>query len=262
MSDYMDVCEAAVRAGGAVLLDKIGRVEVREKGPADLVTEADLASQELISQVLLGAFPDHRLLAEEEQLNPAVSPKASRHCWIVDPLDGTTNYVHGVPHFSVSVALKRDDDLLAGAVYDPVADECFTAVAGGGASLNGNLIRTSNVSTLPESLVAVGLPPAVTRESPDLRAMIEAVTQCQALRRTGSAALNLCYVAAGRFDASWSFSTRVWDIAAGVLLIREAGGYVTAPDGGALVLEEGRFLAAANRPLQSGLLAMLARTAQ
>lgn len=255
MSDYIKVCEEAARAGGELLLERLGSVEAREKGPSDLVTEADLASQDIVRQIILRTFPDHSVIGEEQLpgLEDQRSESASEYRWIIDPLDGTTNYVHQVPHFCVSVALEHSGELLVGAVFDPVAKECFLAVAGEGASLNRKPIHTSNVSTLSQALAAIGFPAQVSADSPDLKAFLEAAPKCQAIRRTGSAALNLCYVAAGRFDAFWCFSTRIWDIAAGALLIRESGGVITAPDGGALVLDEGRFLAAANHQLHAEL---------
>ena len=241
------------------MLDKIGRVTVREKGPADLVTEADFASQEVIRRTLLEAFPDHGFLAEETEPPGTAVRDGAEYRWIADPLDGTTNYVHQVPHFSVSLALERSGELVVGSVYDPVADECFSAVAGEGACLNGKRIRTSNVGSLSKALAAVGFPTVVDAQSPDLKLFIQALNGCQAIRRTGSAALNMCYVAAGRFDASWSFCTKIWDVAAGVLLIREAGGVVTSPNGGAFVLEEARYVAAANPQLHAELRGLVAR---
>jgi len=258
-SSYSDVCESAVRAAGKVLLENLGRVSVREKGPADLVTEADIAAQEAVRRVVAGAFPSHVLIGEEDQPGMKRSAPPSEFRWIVDPLDGTTNYVHQVPHFSVSLALERQGELLVGAVLDPVADECFTAVRGEGAYLNGERVRTSGVSALAQALVAIGFPAVVRPGAPDLRAFLEAVQACQSMRRTGSAALNLAYVAAGRFDACWSFSTKAWDAAAGVLLIREAGGVVTSPDGTPFVLERGHFLGAATVELHRQVQALMAR---
>lgn len=248
-NDFLKVCVEAVRAGGAVVQEWFGRVEATKKGPADLVTPADFASQEAVRRVVLGAFPDHALLGEEEIPGEPVSVDAE-YRWIVDPLDGTTNYAHGVPHYAVSLALAHRGEAIVGAVYDPVRDECFTAAAGGGAHLNGRSIRTSGVTEMSEALGAVGFPPAVQADSPDLRMFTEAVVRCQSIRRTGSAALNLCYVAAGRFDLYWSFSTKVWDVAAGTLLVREAGGALTAPDGSPFQLDDAQFLAAATEPLR------------
>ncbi|MBN1395197.1 MAG: inositol monophosphatase [Pirellulales bacterium] len=252
-TDYLRVCEEAVRAAAGVVQNWVGRTETREKGPADLVTQADLESQETVRRIVLGAFPDHTLLGEEHVAQPPSAELHSEYRWIVDPLDGTTNFVHRVPHYCVSLALERGGELLVGAVYDPALEECFTAVAGGGARLNGQPIKTSKVLKLSEALAAVGFPPGVQGDSPDLRMFLKLVPRCQAIRRTGSAALNLCYVAAGRFDLFWSFSTHVWDVAAGVLMIREAGGVVTSSTGGEYSLESADFLAAANPALHAQL---------
>ena len=284
--DYMRVCEAAVRAGGQVVQDWAGRFDVRKKGPADLVTQADFASQEVVRKTVLASFPDHCLLGEEAgdcpnfrghrgeavvdengtvpfEAAPAqaagTAAPQNEYRWIVDPLDGTTNYVHGVPHYCVSLALERNGRLLVGAVYDPILDECFTAIDGRGAWLNGQPIHASGVSALSEALAAVGFPPNVQPDAPDLRVFLEMLPRCQAIRRTGSSALNLCYLAAGRFDLYWSYSTRIWDVAAGVLIVREAGGCVTSPDGGEFSLEEARFLAAATPELHARLREIAAR---
>lgn len=253
MSDFLDVCQRGAREAGALLLERMGRVEVQSKGRADLVTEADFASQELIRQVVLNAFPDHVLLGEEDLPGASAEAGEAAYRWIVDPLDGTTNYVHQVPHFAVSLALEHLGEVIVGAVYNPAADECFTAERGRGAWLNGRPIRTSQVATLSEALAAVGFPAVVTRESPDLRMFLAALEVCQAIRRTGSAALNLCYLANGRFDAAWSYCTKIWDVAAGILIVREAGGAVTSPEGEAFDLARAHYLAAANPQLHSEL---------
>lgn len=265
MSDFIRVCEKATREGGAILVEKYGRVEAREKGRADLVTEADFASQEAIRRTVLTEFPDHLFLGEEDEGTHGepvghVDHHMAQYCWIADPLDGTTNYVHQVPHFSVSLALVSAGEVLVGCIFNPMTDECFSAVAGRGAWLNGAPIRTSRVTGLSDALVSTGFPSVAGPESPDVRLFIKGLGTCQALRRTGSAALNLSYVAAGRFDAAWSFCTKIWDVAAGVLLIREAGGVVTAPDGGTFSLKEAEFIAAANGQLHDQLRAMVAET--
>ena len=252
IEDYLRVCEDAVRTGGRVVQNWIGRTDVRKKGPADLVTQADFASQEAVRKTVLGAFPEHCLLGEEN-LPDQQTPDRAEYRWIVDPLDGTTNFVHGVPHYCVSLALERNGELLVGAVFDPTRDECFAAAAGQGASLNGRPIHVSEVSDLSEALAAVGFPPDVQRDSPDLLLFLDMLYRCQAIRRTGSSALNLCYLAAGRFDLFWSYSTKVWDVAAGVLIVREAGGVVTSPGGGEFILDEARFLAATNEKLHAQL---------
>jgi myo-inositol-1(or 4)-monophosphatase len=185
---------------------------------------------------------------------PRVAAPRTEYRWIVDPLDGTTNYVHAVPHYCVSLALERNGRLLVGAVFDPNLDECFTAIDGRGARLNGRPIHVSGVSALSEALAAVGFPPRPQPDGPDVRVFLEMLSRCQAIRRSGSSALNLCYLAAGRYDLYWSYSTRIWDVAAGVLIVREAGGHVTSPIGGEFSLEEAHFLAAATPDLHARLL--------
>ncbi len=258
MASYLEVCEKAVRLAGEVLVEMLGRVTVKEKGPADLVTEADHASQETVRRTVLAAFPDHDFLGEED--GPGGSPRpAAALRWILDPLDGTTNYVHQVPHFCVSLALAHENDVLCAAIFDPLLGECFTAERGRGAFCNGRRIRTSGVHRLDGALAAVGFPSVVRRDSPDLRLFAEAAVSCQAMRRMGSAALNLAYVACGRFDLAWSFTTKVWDIAAGKLLIEEAGGRMTRMDGSAMPLAHGPFLASAGGILHQQALEMVAR---
>ena len=268
MYEYITVCEQAARAGGTVLLDWQGRFNVREKAPADLVTEADLASQETIRQMLLSAFPDHGFLGEEDTDTSDALEKTSptgdqrpEFRWIVDPLDGTTNYVHRLNGFCVSVALERKGNIIAATVFDPVSGECFTAEAGKGAFLNGQPIRTSNISQIGEALVAVSFSPKVRRSSPDVAAFVQVLEVAQAIRRLGSAALNLSYLAAGRLDAYWASSVKTWDVAAGVLLLKEAGGTITAIDGSPLDLDRPAFAAAATQTLHGRLIAELNRTA-
>ena len=255
-ADYAKTCEEAARAGGAVLLDWAGRFGVREKGPSDLVTEADLASQEVIRSHLLGAYPDHGFLGEE--LAECLLPECPFR-WIVDPLDGTTNYVHQMPQYSVSVALEGHGKLLAGTVFDPVANECFTAAAGEGAFLNGRRLRVSGVKQLSQALVSASFPANVQRGAREINDFVEVLLKAQALRRMGSSALNLSYVAAGRFDAYWATETKTWDVAAGFLLVQEAGGVVSNLEGGPYDLARPRFVAAANSQLQHELLTMLRR---
>jgi myo-inositol-1(or 4)-monophosphatase len=246
LEDYLRVCEQAARAGSQVLLQWIGRFEVREKGPSDLVTQADLASQEAIRGILLLEFPKHVLVSEE-----ADRPFDPQHeySWVVDPLDGTTNYVHQVPHYAVSVALVHHGTPIVGAIIDPVRDECFSCVRGGGAFLNGRPIRTSQVQSLSKALVTASFASKVLPGSAEIDQFVAAVLACQAVRRTGSAALNLCYLAAGRVDAFWALSTYAWDVAAGTLLVEEAGGVVTALDGTRFDLRVPHPVAAANPAL-------------
>lgn len=255
MPDYQAICEAAARAGGAELLSWIGRFDVREKGPSDLVTQADLASQEVVRRIVLEAFPEHGFVAEED---PAWASAEAEFRWIVDPLDGTTNYVHAVPHYAVSVALERRGTILAGAVYDPVAQECFTAARGQGARLNGRPIHASRVTDPSQALVAASFSANVDPASPEITQFVAALLAFQAVRRTGSAALNMCYVAAGRFDAFWALTTKPWDVAAGWLLVEEAGGVVSHWEGRPLELREPHPAASATAELHRRFLDLLA----
>src|SRR5262245_5067981 len=254
MSELLKTCERAARSGGQVLLDWVGRFAAREKAPADLVTEADWASQEQIRRILLSVYPDHAFLGEEA---PATGPAHAEYRWLVDPLDGTTNYVHQIPHFCVSVALERRGELICGAVYDPVSRECFTGEKGQGAFLNGRKLKVSQTTDIAHAVVAVSFPPQVQPGSRELAEFGRVIVACQAVRRTGSAALNLCYVAAGRFDAYWGGNTKPWDVAAGALMIREAGGIITGADGGPLDLNDARFVAAATKPLHEHMMRLV-----
>ena len=246
MEDYLTACEQAARAGGEVLLSWIGQFAVREKGPSDLVTEADLASQEAIRGILLVHYPKHAFVGEELDRSADLT---AEYCWVVDPLDGTTNYVHQLPHYAVSVALLHHGQPIVGAIFDPVHDECFTCARGQGAFLNRRPIRTSTVADLSGALVTASFAARVERGSAEIDQFVAAALACQAMRRTGSAALNLCYLAAGRVDAFWALSTKAWDVAAGVLLVEEAGGVVTGLDGGPFDLRTPHPLAAATPTL-------------
>ena len=249
IQELTTVCEQAARAGGAVLRDWSGKLGAREKGPADFVTEADLASQKTIEKVIHERFPDHGFVGEEN----SAAPLADRCNWIVDPLDGTLNFVHGLPQYAVSVGVEFQGRLLAGAVYDPVLDECFTSGSAAGAWLNGKPISTSDASCVRDSLVAISFPPRVQSDTPEVADFVRVIEDCQAIRRMGSAALNLCYVACGRLDAYWAHTIYPWDVAAGVLLVREAGGIVTAPGGKPFDIWRPAFVASATEPLQDEL---------
>jgi myo-inositol-1(or 4)-monophosphatase len=226
----------------------------REKGPSDLVTEADLASQEVVRRVVLGAFPEHEFLGEE---GPRPTPGKAEYRWIVDPLDGTTNYAHRVPHYAVSVALEHRGKVVAGVVYDPTAEECFAAAAGQGATLNGRPIRASRVTEMSQALVAASFSSRVDASSPEISQFVAALLSFQGVRRTGSAALNMCYVACGRFDAFWALTTNAWDVAAGWLIVAEAGGAVTHADGQPLTLARPHPAASATPELHEQFLELL-----
>jgi myo-inositol-1(or 4)-monophosphatase len=254
--ELIAVCEEAARAGAKELLSWKGRFAARQKSPRDLVTDADLASEAAVRAVLARHFPDHGILGEEA---PDACELERPYCWVVDPLDGTTNYAHGYPCYGVSVAVAAGGRLLAGVVFDPEREECFAAAAGYGAHLNGRPIKVSRSQTLESALVAVSFPAVVTENAPDVRAFLNVAPVCQAVRRTGSAAMNLAYVACGRLDAHWAHQIHPWDSAAGVLLVQEAGGAVTAALGGPYDLASGNYLAAATRPLYDALLPLVSR---
>ena len=253
---YLSVCEEAARSAGKILLEMLGTTSIRhKKNPRDLVTEADVAAQKVIESIVLGTFPDHRFLGEEGNLTPLSQGNSSEFCWMVDPLDGTTNFVHGVPSFGPSIALTRGKDVLCGVFYNPMTEEFFSAVQGQGAFLNGKPIQVSTWQTLAESLVAVSFPTSLREDSPDLIAFMKTAPLCQAFRRTGSTALNMAYVAAGRFDATWAYACHPWDIAAGIVLVTESGGIVTKPDGSPIDLSDpAPVCAAANEALHRQLM--------
>ncbi len=254
---FLEVCEAAARAGARELVRLQGRFKSREKGPKDLVTDADLASQHAIERTVHAAFPHHAFVGEEGSVDAAAGEVEYR--WIVDPLDGTANYVHGLRPYAVSVALARGDELLAGVILDPTHDECFSARRGGGAWCNGERLRVSDCRNLHSAMMAASFAANVQRDSEEMRHFIEVSLECQSLRRLGSAALNLCYVAAGKLDAYWSTSVKSWDVAAGLLIVSEAGGVVTAADGSALQLDRPRMAVAATTQLHAELIAVLRR---
>jgi len=215
------------RDAGNLLVQKLGSAKVTTKGDINLVTEADIAAENLIIERIRSYYPQHGILAEESGEATLVGGKRSEWKWIIDPLDGTTNYAHGYPCFCVSIALERDGQLEIGVVYDPMRDEMFAAERGNGATLNDRKIRVSTVDELSGAMLCTGFPYNV-RERPDFaRDFTNFTMNAQAVRRDGSAALDLAYVACGRFDGFWEDGLSPWDIAAGALLIFEARGKVT-----------------------------------
>jgi len=229
--DFLAAAEEAARAAGRVLQDWAGRFTVSEKGPADLVTEADLASQAAIHRILSAHFPDHGFLGEEGLQS---SPGGTEYRWIIDPLDGTTNYVHRFPYYAVSIGLEFRGKLAAGVIYDPSSDELFAARRGAGATLDGRSIRVSRFDSLKQAMVIASFPPGVTADSLPIKRFLKVLPHAQTIHRSGSAALNLANVAAGRLDAFWSASLKPWDVAAGALIVAEAGGRVTTMSGNPL----------------------------
>jgi myo-inositol-1(or 4)-monophosphatase len=232
------------RDAGAILVDRLGRARVSNKGDIDLVTEADLASEQLIIERIKSYYPRHAILAEESGDTAALAAAgASEWKWIVDPLDGTTNYAHGYPCFCVSIALECAGKIEIAVVYDPSRDEMFAAERGQGAHLNERRLRVSDVDDLNRAMLCTGFPYNV-RERPNFaRHFAKFTMEAQAVRRDGSAALDLAYLACGRFDGFWEDGLNAWDVAAGVLLIEEAGGRVTDFTGGPLDIYKPKVLA-------------------
>jgi myo-inositol-1(or 4)-monophosphatase len=213
------------RQAGQLLCDRFGTgFNVSHKGAINLVTEVDLQSERLIREAIASHYPRHEILAEEEGLTESQSD----YRWIIDPLDGTTNYAHGFPIFCVSIALEHRGQTVLGVVYDPMRDELFAAERGSGAALNNRTIRVSDTPELSLSLLATGFPYNIrTSRLTNLDHWANFAIRAQALRRTGAAAIDLCYVACGRFDGFWELSLNPWDTAAGALIVEEAGGRVS-----------------------------------
>lgn len=231
MSPFLPIAVEAARTAGKLLREALGGTRrIAFKGsPTNLVTEMDRRAEAFIVERLLQAFPDHGLLAEES----GARASRSEYRWLIDPLDGTTNYAHGLPVFSVSIALERAGVVELGVVYDPNLDECFVAQRGRGATLNGEPLRVSDCAALGESLLGTGFPNDIrTATETNLPEYAALALRAQAVRRLGSAALDLCYVAAGRFDGFWELRLGPWDMAAGGLMVLEAGGRVTSVRGG------------------------------
>lgn len=227
--EYQTAAERIAAEAGALLLDAYGRVSAREKGPADLVTDADFASQALIARRLAEAFPDHTLLAEEEG---AETDHSKPWMWVVDPLDGTMNFAHGFPFWCVSIGLLYAGTLVVGVVYSPLTRETYSASRGGGATLDGRPIRVSAVDRLAKSLIATGMPTDFDADADRQTAFLRRFsTGTHSVRRTGSSALNLAILASGGCDVFYGTVIHPWDAAAGVVLVREAGGVVTRIDG-------------------------------
>jgi len=237
----LQVAIDSAKAAGAVLAERFGgQRTIEHKGRIDLVTDADRAAEEAALGEIRRRFPDHAILAEESGASGQ-----SKYVWIVDPLDGTSNYAHGMPHFCVSVACQVQGVLEVGAIFEPLRDELFTASRGGGARLNGHSIHPTEVHEVHRAQLGTGMPYWVhERPEPVLGLLGAFVRKCQGIRRFGSAALDLAWVACGRYDGFFELGLKPWDIAAGILIVREAGGVVTSMDGGEVDLAKGEILAA------------------
>ena len=223
--------EIVLRAGEIQMSRRESGFHIDKKGTIDLVTEVDLECEKMCRSLLAERFPDHDILAEELSSGPGQA-RTSRFRWVFDPLDGTTNYAHGLPVFCASLALEIDGRAEVGAIYDPTRRELFTGERGQGAFVNGTRLHVSGTSTLLDALLVTGFPYDVHQKLVPLLAMFGAfLGQARAVRRLGSAALDLCYVAAGRFDGFWEQTLKPWDVAAGALIVEEAGGRITGMDG-------------------------------
>jgi myo-inositol-1(or 4)-monophosphatase len=252
---YLAAATQAVLRAGAIQTSRLGQeIGIRHKGEIDIVTEVDRACEEAIVGVIRERFPDHDIVTEETDLGRT----DSRFVWFTDPLDGTTNYAHGYPFFCSSVALTVSGEVVASAVYDPVKEELFTAEQGGGSYVNGRRLRVSSASELVRSLLVTGFPYDVhTDVDSKLRLFNRFMGKARAVRRDGAAALDLCYIAAGRYDGFWEERLQPWDMMAGKLIVHEAGGRVSRFDGAPIGLAADELLAT-NGVLHERMLAVLA----
>lgn len=242
--NFLPAMTAIAREAGALLLQYFHQgLKIEYKGDADLVTAADRGSESLIRERIAKQFPSHDVLGEEQGLND----RGSEYRWYVDPLDGTTNFAHGYPVFCVSLAIEKRSEhsgkRVAAVVYDPTRDELFTAELGKGAQLNGKPIHVSKISQLKECLLSTGFPSHKRHKNPNIHFYHQVTLRTHGVRRAGSAALDLCDVACGRFDGFWEFNLNPWDTAAGVLIVQEAGGEISSFDGSPFQLNSRETLA-------------------
>ena len=243
MHPMLNIAVTAARLAARVILmhlDQLDRIEVHTKGRGDFVTQVDLEAEAAILDVLLTAYPDHGVLAEESG-----KKTGGDYTWVIDPLDGTTNFIHGYPQFGISIAVMHKDRVEHGLVYDPLRDELFTASRGEGARLNDRRIRVSQARHLDHALLGTGFPVrSIGKTDPWLRTFRALLLKTSGIRRAGAATLDLAHVAAGRFDGFWEMGLSPWDMAAGVLLVREAGGLVADFDGNQKFMDSGNIVAA------------------
>lgn len=258
-SDFRGLCIEAARVGGEVLERWRGKFHASEKSPGDLVTEADFESQQAIQQFLARRTPDVAFLAEEADASD-LSRLQGEYCWIVDPLDGTVNYAYGLAPYAVSVGLARNGKMLAGAVWDPLLREMFSAAVGEGAYCNDRRLKPTACMRLDQALVGVGFPPNIDRKHRQIQQFLQALEDCRGIRRFGSAALNVCYVADGRLDAFWTETVKTWDVAAGIVIAQEAGVLVSRVDGQPIDLADPKIAMSATPALHERFVEMLRST--
>ena len=254
MREYVQTAEEAARRAGHALRAWSSKFTVREKSRSNLVTEADEAAQSAIYELIQSRYPQHGFCGEE---GLSIVRNDSQFRWVIDPLDGTTNYVHGFPYYCVSIGLECRGEMIVGIVFDPVHDEMFVAVKGEGTSLNRRPIQCSAVNALEQSLVIASLPVATSGHDTAVRRFLNVLPVAQSVQRTGSAALNLANVAAGRIEGFWSTSLKPWDMAAGILLVQEAGGRISKIDGSPFQLEEPDLLATNGSHVHEQLISVL-----
>ena len=248
---YLEAAAEIAREAGSLLANYFERrVAFELKGEFDLVTEADRASEKLVVEKLRVYFPSHTIVAEEGGGHPG----SSEYRWYVDPLDGTTNFAHSFPMFNVTLALERAGDVIAGVIYDPIRQEMFTAERGAGAYLNHRRIHVSNTRRLADSLASTGFPSRKRHHNVNIHFYYQLAMVSHGVRRTGSAALDLAYVASGRLDFFWEFGLKPWDQAAGALLVQEAGGTTSDMNGGPHSLTDSDHLLADNGALHDEVL--------
>lgn len=260
---HLDIAVLAARAGAAELMSRRDKFVVSEKAPKDLVTDADLASQKAIRDLLENSFPSYAFVGEEEGENqPPTNVERgdadAPPCWVVDPLDGTINYVHRLQSFAVSIGLYAGGKMRLGVILDPTTNELFTAVDGSGAFCNGHPISASGQDDISDSLVACSFPAGIKADNPEVGRFVTVLEQCRSLRRLGSCALNMCYVASGRLDGYWATAVSSWDSAAGTVIAREAGATITACDGKPLDDWNPKFVVAGSTPLHQTMVDLLA----
>jgi myo-inositol-1(or 4)-monophosphatase len=237
--DFLSPMQEVAREAGDLLMSYFGKVAIEYKGDADLVTKADRTSEKLIVEHIRRRWPDHDLIGEEGSRKET----GSDYRWYVDPLDGTTNFAHGYPVFCVSLALEYKQERIAGVIYDPNRNEMFVAEKGNVARMNGAPIQVSRTQRLKESLVATGFPSHKRHKNPNINFYHQLTLRSHGVRRAGSAALDLCYVACGRYDAFWEFNLNPWDTAAGVLIVQAAGGKVSNFSGRPFSIDSRQVLA-------------------